>query len=101
MCRTVGDNRTDIGLGFDHLFSTTTPGGPKSRGQSLGAAADYPPRHLVIISESFSSWGLMASPMYYGGHPFPTLFSIPTISEHMDPATLVTCFFTDQLSRVF
>ena len=50
MCQIVGDEvRTVFGLGFYHLFSTTTPQGPRFCCQSPRAVAEF---HLSITSAS-------------------------------------------------
>ena len=127
MYSAVGDElRTVFGLGFDHLFSTTTPHGPRSRCQSPGTAAEPPFHHLGITSAlSFSLWVIIARPWYRGrplSHdqgsmglaaislvqwqaspscPSASSHHFPTLPDHMDPATLVTGICNHQLSLVF
>ena len=47
--------------------------------------------------QGFPSWALWPAP----GTPFQPFSSFSTLSDHVDPATLMTCFFTGQHSHVF
>ena len=71
MCRIAGyEFMTVFGLGFDHLFSTTTPQGPRYRCQSPGTVAD-PPSITSASPQQISLRGYsLPAPCEVAG-PFP------------------------------